>query len=116
MYSIISSLATPIIAINVARNYFAWNSLDSQIGKDGQAKLDYYQKQVMSNVKIAASIFCTGTFAVGMHAMKFQKPTPLIMSAMAYRLVAVALISFATGYSGTAVSLWCFRQTMANQP
>jgi len=110
MYSIISSLATPIIAINAARNYFAWNALETQVGRDFDEKMKYYQKQTMTNVMIAGSIFFTGAVAVGMHAMKFQKPTPLIMSAMAYRMVAIALISFATGYAGSAVNLWCFRQ------
>jgi hypothetical protein len=77
MYSIISSLATPIIICNAARNYFAW------LGYSGDDSNDFYRRQKNLNNLIAASIFFTGAVAVGMHAMKFQKPTPLIMSAMA---------------------------------
>lgn len=104
MYSIISALATPIIVINATRNYFAW----SDAAKDTAEKIR--SRQLHWNTGIASSLFLTGATAVYAHATKFQKPTPLIMSAMAYRLVAIALIAFATKYSGDAVTDWCYRQ------
>lgn len=104
MYSIISACGTPIIFINAARNYFAWQSGSEE--KDSR-----FGRLRKWNIGVATAIFVTGGAAVYAHATKFQKPTPLIMSAMAYRIVTIALISFATGYVGNAVNDWFYKQT-----
>ncbi len=100
MYSIISACGTPIILLNAARNYFAWQG--SKEDRDPR-----FERLHRWNIGVAASLFITGFTAVYAHATKFQKPTPLIMSAMGYRVVTIALISFATGYVGNAVNHWC---------
>jgi hypothetical protein len=110
MYHIISSLGAPIIIINAVRNYFAWKSVTSDEVEQ------VYKRQIILNGGIAASIFFTGIAAVYTHAMKFQKPTPLIISAMVYRIVAIALISFATVYSGAAVNHWCYDRFSSRSP
>lgn len=103
MYSIISACGTPIILLNAARNYFAW-----QRGEED--KVQRFERLNKWNIGVTVSLAATGFTAVYLHATKFQKPTPLIMSAMAYRIVTIALISLAAGRVGNVVNHWCYMQ------
>ncbi len=96
MYSVISSIATPLIVINASRVYFGWAFRDNKALKTDEI----YKRESRLNNFVTASIFITGAAAVYAHATKFQNPTPLIMSAMAYRLVTIFLISTAIWSSG----------------
>jgi hypothetical protein len=110
MYTIISALATPIIVINASLNYREW---DHNYGSKQEDTIKgIFDRQYRWNIGVSVAIFLTGAAAVAAHAMKFQKPTPLILSAMAYRLVAVTLISIGTGFSGDVVTRKCYRDAI----
>ena len=107
MYSVISSVATPLIVINLSRVYFAWMKMvdnrnnithEQWVGEKDQI----YKTQRVWNAAVSISIFAVGATSVYLHATKFQNPTPLIMSAMGYRLAALFLISAAVWSSGNA--------------
>src|SRR5579864_9016444 len=110
MFTIISALSTPLIIINAGCHYLSWSAAAAKKELQTEAQRQaVYKTHRLVNTLVAAGIFAIGTISAVVVACVLQTATPLILTAMALRIAAIAAIAAAVFIAGEVTNDLCRR-------
>lgn len=110
LFTILTAVSTPLIVMDAAGHYLSWSTAEKRGVLQNFEEVERISKvHRVWNAFFATGIFVTGALSAVIVGTILQTVTPLILAAVAFRVVVIGAIVAAFWTTGEAVNDLCVR-------